>query len=264
MQKLAIITLMKNHSDLTMAMLDSIYANDDYNKDFIKIYIADTGSSDIEKYAMKTYVSKAKMDVKYIEYNFYNFAKINNDVVTNYVEKDTDLILLINNDIQLINNAIHKVVDTFNSIENVGTVGALLLYPNFKIQHGGIILLKRKFYIFTHLFLKCNFLENKFNGKHETLGNTGAFMLTSYNDWVNVGGLNESYKCCFEDVEYNLQMTKLGRKNVTCYDAVCFHKESSTRNNEISQNDVYRINKFASEMENNDLIHNIYQIKAKQ
>lgn len=264
MQKLAIITLMKNHSDLTMAMIDSIYANDDYNKDFIKIYIADTGSSDIEKYVMKAYVSKAKMDVKYIEYNFYNFAKINNDVVANYVEKDTDLILLVNNDVQLINNAIHKVIDTFNSTENVGTVGALLLYPNFKIQHGGIMHLKKKNHMFTHFFLKCNFLKGVFKGEHETAGNTGAFMLTSYNDWINIGGLNESYKCCFEDVEYNLQMTKLNRRNVTCYDAVCFHKESSTRNGEISPIDVHRINKFASEMENNDLLHDIYQIKTKQ
>lgn len=36
MKKVALVTLMKNHSDLTMALLDSIYSNDDYDLDYLK------------------------------------------------------------------------------------------------------------------------------------------------------------------------------------------------------------------------------------
>lgn len=138
MKKVALVTLMKNHSDLTMALLDSIYSNDDYDLDYLKIYVVDTGSDYIEKQFMKDYIKKSEMNIIFLEYNYYNFAKINNDVIKNHVDKDTDLILLCNNDVQLINNAITRVIETYNSHDNVGTVGAMLFFTDYTIQHGGI------------------------------------------------------------------------------------------------------------------------------
>lgn len=63
MKKVALVTLMKNHSDLTMALLDSIYSNDDYDLDYLKIYVADTGSDYIEKQFMKDYIKKSEMNI---------------------------------------------------------------------------------------------------------------------------------------------------------------------------------------------------------
>ena len=114
-KKIAVITLMKNHSDLTMKLINSIIEKDDYPKDKLTIYVADTGSDDEEKKIMYDFIDNVPMDVVYIEYDYYNFAKINNDVVANEIDDDTDLILLINNDVELINNAISQGVSNKTS-----------------------------------------------------------------------------------------------------------------------------------------------------
>lgn len=258
MKKIAVIVPMKNHSDLTMALLDSIYANDDYDLNYLTIYVADTGSSDIEKRIMKQYIKNSELDIRYIQYNYYNFAKINNDVIKHHIDKDTDLILLCNNDIQLINNALSKLVNVYETNENVGTVGSLLLFPDYTIQHGGIIHFYDNMNIaqFSHLLLKLPYNFN-LKGNYNTWGNTGAFMFISYNDWKEIGGLNENYKDCFEDVELNLQLLLKGKKNITCYDSLCFHKESSTRKQAMCAEDIIRIRTFADNDELRTISENI-------
>jgi GT2 family glycosyltransferase len=54
-------------------------------------------------------------------------------------------------------------------------------------------------------------------------------MLTSLENWKLVGGLNEGYSECFEDVEYNMQLLLRGKQNVVDLGAVCYHHESQTR-----------------------------------
>lgn len=256
MNKIALVTLMKNHSDLTMALIDSINTNEDYDSNYLTIWIADTGSEEIEKDIIKQYISKIPLNIHYIEYDYYNFAKINNDIIKNHVDKDTELICLCNNDVQLINNAITKAVNTYNNFENIGTVGSLLLYPDFTIQHGGITLFYNKGrYDFSHILLKEKY-NKEVKNTYITWGNTGAFMLTSYDDYMKIGGLNENYEYCFEDVEYNLRLLQEGKVNLTCYDALCFHKESSTRHQKMSINDVNRIRDFCGRI-------NVWNIKDK-
>lgn len=243
-KKIAAITLMKNHSDLTIKLINSIIEKDDYPKDKLTIYVADTGSDDEEKKIMYDFIDNVSMDVVYIEYDYYNFAKINNDVVANEIDDDTDLILLINNDVELINNAISRAVKTFESEDNVGTVGAMLLYPDGKVQHGGIFLMydKNGTPQLTHCLLNKQYNKELMNGEYYTLGNTGAFMLTSLKNWNDVGGgLNTAYKHCFEDVEFNTNLLKKGYKNITNYDALAYHRESSTRHQKICLDDIQRI-----------------------
>lgn len=243
-KKIAAITLMKNHSDLTIKLINSIIEKDDYPKDKLTIYVADTGSDDEEKKIMYDFIDNVPMDVVYIEYDYYNFAKINNDVVANEIDDDTDLILLINNDVELINNAISRAVNTFESEDNVGTVGAMLLYPDDKVQHGGIFLMydKNGTPQLTHCLLNNEYNKELMNGEYYTLGNTGAFMLTSLKNWNDVGGgLNTAYKHCFEDVEFNTNLLKKGYKNITNYDALAYHRESSTRHQKICLDDIQRI-----------------------
>ena len=55
------------------------------------------------------------------------------------------------------------------------------------------------------------------------------------------GGLNAAYKHCFEDVEFNVNLLKKGYKNITNYDALAYHRESSTRHQKICLDDIQRI-----------------------
>lgn len=265
-KKIAVITLMKNHSDLTMKLINSIIEKDDYPKDKLTIYVADTGSDDEEKKIMHDFIDNVPMDVVYIEYDYYNFAKINNDVVTNEIDDDTDLILLINNDVELINNAISRAVKTFESEDNVGTVGAMLLYPDGKVQHGGIFLMYdgNGTPQLTHCLLNKEYNKELMNGEYYTLGNTGAFMLTSLKNWINVGGgLNTAYKHCFEDVEFNVNLLKKGYKNITNYDALAYHRESSTRHQEKCLSDFQMVRRALRHPKVKKINENLYTKKVR-
>ena len=73
-KKISVITLMKNHSDLTMKLINSIIEKDDYPKDKLTIYVADTGSDDEEKKIMYDFIDNVSMDVVYIEYDYYTLG----------------------------------------------------------------------------------------------------------------------------------------------------------------------------------------------
>jgi len=69
----------------------------------------------------------------------------------------------------------------------------------------------------------------------EVYGNTAAFLMIERSDFVKFY-FNENYQECFEDVELNLQMLKLGRKNYQVGHAVAYHYESQTRNEVADKN----------------------------
>lgn len=76
-----------------------------------EILIADTGSSED---VIKAYDKLTDDKVKLVRYDYYNFAKINNDVVKNHVSADTELLLFCNDDIYLLNDALSRVVEIYN------------------------------------------------------------------------------------------------------------------------------------------------------
>ena len=243
-EKLAIIIPTKDKvEDLLVPCLLSIIEGTKYSN--YKIYVADTGSDETNKKQLKKYIkhfNKEKEIIKLIEYDYYNFAKINNDVVKNHIDKDTELILFCNNDVELINDAITQVVETYqNNKSKIGTVGARLHYEDGRIQHMGMALqVNRGGNVkITHKFLGWNY-KNLTQSKTtvQTHGNTGAFLLISKELFESVGCFNETYVECFEDVELNLKCFLKGKMNMTNSNAVAYHYESQSRGQKIDQEDV--------------------------
>ena len=56
-----------------------------------------------------------------MEFDYYNFAQINNEVVYEYVSNDTELVLFCNNDIELINDAISRMVSVWQKNNRIRT-----------------------------------------------------------------------------------------------------------------------------------------------
>lgn len=249
-RKLAIIIPTKNKVDeLLIPCVDSIISNTNY-KNYI-IYIADTGSDSEELHKIKEYIdSEGGNKIRLLEYDYYNFAKINNDVVKNKIDSDTELILFCNNDIEMINDAISIMVKIHNEQPNVGTVGCRLHYEDGSIQHLGMSLQvnKNEQLSITHKYIKWDFdniMEE--NSESFTHGNTAAFMLVSKNLFNEIGGYNESYMECFEDVEFNLKCLLRNKLNVTTSKGVCYHFESQTRKKGVETEDVKRLLAFINE-----------------
>lgn len=227
--KVAIIIPTKSKLDLLFKCLNSF--RDESNYDNYKIYIADTGSSGEELKDIENYISSMPDRYKLIKYDYYNFAKINNDVVRHHIDTDTELLLFCNNDIELLNDALSIVVKHYIKHKNeVGTIGVRLHYPDKTLQHGGILMgVNREGQLqLTHRGLK-SYYNYEPEMVYNVLGSTGAFLLIPKYRFDVSHGFDESFTECFEDVVLNLKQILDSKINIFCGDAVCIHHESQSR-----------------------------------
>lgn len=232
--KLGVIIPTKGNVDLLTDCVNSLIEKDNYSN--LEIFIADTGSTDEEKKEIKKLILSHQETtvINLVEYDYYNFAKINNDVVKNHIGDDIELLLFCNNDIKLLNNGITQMVNVYNKNKNtVGTIGARLHFEDNTIQHAGMTLFlsennKRYNIGLSHFGIRSYY--NYPNHPQNVVGNTGAFLMVSKYLFNKIGKFSESYLECFEDVELNLECLSRNRKNIFVSDAVCYHYESQTRN----------------------------------
>lgn len=229
-KKVAIIIPTKGKVDMLYDCVESFYQNCD--SEIFDVFIADTGSSDEEKTQIKNKILPLG-NIKLIEYDYYNFAKINNDVVKNHITDEYEFILFSNNDIKILNDVITGMLGVYKKVNGVGTVGARLHFSDNTIQHDGIFIgtnNKNGAIVISH-----NNLHNYYNhrtGLHEIFGNTGGLLMIRKNLFEKVGMFNENYVSCFEDVELNVKTIILSYKNYICSDCVSYHYESQTRNDQ--------------------------------
>jgi GT2 family glycosyltransferase len=199
------------------------------------IYLADTGSDETTLDKIKGLYKEVNENnpdrMRIVRYNFYHFAKINNQVVENHMDEDTEVILFCNDDIEMVNDAISMMMEEYLKHEkHVGTIGCRLYYSNNSIQHGGIqlILTKDGKIGVTHKGIKT-YYKASFNKEYDVLGNTGAFLMISRANFYKVNGFDESTEECMEDVLLNIDCIVKNLKNIYLGDAVCYHYESVTR-----------------------------------
>ena len=224
--KVAVIIPTKGKVDMLYNCVKSLY--DNCNSNLFDVFIADTGSTDDEKNQIKSQILSLG-NVNLIEYDYYNFAKINNDVVKNHINDDYEFLLFCNNDIKILNNVIYGMLKIFKEKSKVGTVGVRLHYEDNTIQHDGIIfkLGDNKNLIVTHANVGSYYLFT--NGIKSVYGNTAALMMIRKSVFKNVGNFNENYTTCFEDVELNLSCVISGFTNYYDGSLVSYHFESQTR-----------------------------------
>lgn len=224
--KVSVIIPTKNNFKLIENNINSWMELVEY--DNYEILIADTGSSpDV----IRKYQEILNDKVKLIRYDYYNFAKINNDMVRNHTSDDTELVLFCNDDVKLLNDALSRCVEIYNANKGkVGTIGIRLHYGDASVQHCGIGIVRdiNEHIHLTHIDLRKS--SDYFTGvNYNSQGNTGAFLLINKKLFIDAGCFNENYIECFEDVELNMNCLIMGLKNISVCDAVAFHYESVSR-----------------------------------
>jgi GT2 family glycosyltransferase len=239
--KLAIIILNKSNNKLLFDCISSILEKTQFKN--YHIYIGDTGSTDDEKERIKNFILDKPITL--LEYDYYNFGKCNNDIIKRHI-KDETLLCFCNNDIKLIDDCITSGVKMYSrNTCSVGTIGFKLLFENNTIQHAGQLLVVNgnEFAAITHLGLHKN--KDMFSDRNIVIGNTAALMMTPRKLFNDIGGFNESYLECFEDVEYNLMCIIKNKYNIYIGDKTAYHYESKTRNN--NSNKIQKLQIDASE-----------------
>jgi GT2 family glycosyltransferase len=215
--KLAIIILSGDTPDILFKCLRGVRANVlvEY-----KIYLAYNGkSAEIEAQIRHFFKCHFPPEhYKIVKYDFYNFAILNNDIVRNHLDAGTEYLLFCNNDVVVTGECVNEMVYLMStSREPLGTIGCRLLFENGRIQHDGqMVYVWSDFSLrgLTHINLGSNPDEIIYPDTRRVLGNTFALCLCKLHLFQLVGGLNEEYQVCLEDVEFNLSCLQKGYKNV--------------------------------------------------
>lgn len=149
-----------------------------------------------------------------------------------------ELLLLLNDDIvPLVPDWLERMVALLAST-GAGAVGAKLSYPDGRIQHAGVVEVRR---LPQHLHV----------GEPDGFGHfadlqcaidltavTGACLLTSRAAFADVGGLSPEYPLNFNDVDFCLKLRASGRRVLLCPEARLVHYESASRHRVVYTEEV--------------------------
>ncbi|MEA5581051.1 glycosyltransferase [Nodularia harveyana UHCC-0300] len=158
------------------------------------------------------------------------------------------LILLLNSDVMPIGSGwVSSLVNIYKSLNNVGVIGAKLLYANGSIQHTGMKFINCSpwgdLFINYHPRKKQpNFPE--IDSKPQKLpAVTGACLLVSRQLYEQVGGLDEEYIIGdYEDSDFCLKLHTQGFENYYIPDIELFHLERQSLSIHQKNEELWRAN----------------------
>lgn len=195
-------------------------------------------------------------NVKILSYPHpFNFSAINNWAVK---QTDAPWILFLNNDTEVINKGWLSAMVEHIQREEVGAVGAKLLYPNGKIQHGGTVLGVGKFKdkpfgVAGHAF---KYFPKGSHGYFEQIdvirdysAVTAACVLTKKEVFEKMKGFNEkTFEVAWNDIDYCLRLRDKGYLIVYTPYAQLYHYESVSRGQDFKGEKMKRFHKECEAM----------------
>lgn len=203
-----------------------------------EIIVVDNASEDD---SVKFLKDLKELNIKIIE-NKENvsFSKGNNEGVK---ISNGEYVLLLNNDIEPTYGWLNELMGTIVYGENVGAVGAKLIYPylddyeqqkySFTIQHAGDIIREKINNGCLYQPENLNkyspkIYDNSISVNRKCILVTGAVLLTKKDIYLEVGGLDEGYWYGYEDVDFNLKLYEKGYDVIFASAALLLHHESAT------------------------------------
>jgi GT2 family glycosyltransferase len=157
----------------------------------------------------------------------YNFSKTNNWAAA---QAGGELLCFLNDDTEVITPDWLSTMTGHVLRNRVGAVGALLLYPNDRIQHAGVVLGAGG--VGAHLYRSR---PKGIRGYHDRAlvdqdvsCVTAACILVRREAFAGVGGFDERFAVAFNDVDFCLRLQEAGWRIVWTPSAQLYHKESSS------------------------------------
>jgi GT2 family glycosyltransferase/glycosyltransferase involved in cell wall biosynthesis len=138
------------------------------------------------------------------------------------------VLVFLNNDTEVGSGAIEALVDEALR-ESVGAVGARLVYPDGRIQHGGFVWRSsRSGHVPFHLFHYEDGELAPARASYDTSAVTGACVAIRSELFAAVGGFDEAYVNGFEDVDLCLRLRAAGTRVRYRGDVAIVHHEGVT------------------------------------
>jgi GT2 family glycosyltransferase len=208
--------------ELLKRCVESIFAHTEYSN-YQLLMIDNSNGSDIGEYA-RTLTSR-DANFRYLDSRNrpLSFSTLNNLAVQ---QSDSPLLLFLNHNITVMNVHWLRALVEHGQRDDVGAVGAKLLYPSATIQHAGVIIGVHGHT--GHAFKSLPGDSRHYFGFAQVTRNcsavTGACMLTKRNLFAKLGGFDErKFKAAFHDVDYCLRLRAAGYLIVYTPHAVLWH-----------------------------------------
>ena len=251
-----------NHKDLLRGCIESLMNVNTYSN--IEIVIIENNSTEQEIFDYYKELEETYSNVKVIYYEGdFNYSKINN-----YGVKYThgEYILFLNNDTKVIEpDSIEDMLGVCQR-EDVGAVGAKLLYEDDTVQHCGVVVGYHGYATAAFSLIDRN--DFGYMGRPRVSWDvsavTAACLMTKREIFDEVGGFDEDFKVACNDVDLCLKIRSLNKWIVEDVFSVWYHYESKSRGLEDTpekqarfQSEIARFQKKWPEiLKNGDPFHN--------
>ena len=240
----SVIIANKDHRDDLMRCVESLEQESEYKN--LEILIVENNSVSEEIFAYYDQVQRQYDNVRVLRYEKeFNYADIQNYAA---VRAKGDYLLLLNNDTWLERPESIREMLGYCMRDEVGIVGAKLLYPDDTIQHAGVIVGLGG--VADHAFTGMDKDEPGYCCRalcaQEYSAVTAACLMVKKSVYNAVGGMDVELKVAFNDVDFCLRVKEAGHKIIYNPFAVWYHDESKTRG---AEDTPEKIERFRGEIE---------------
>ena len=220
--KVSIIIPSKDQAEIIKVCLDSIYAKTTY-PDF-EVIIVDSGTTQPEALAV---LASHPVRVFPLERQF-NFSAACN---LGARKASGAILVFLNNDTEVITEDWLDHLVFHLIAEDVGAVGPLLLYPNGKVQHAGVVLGARGTadHVARHFPADSDGYAGSLSCPREVSAVTGACLAINKSNFLEVGMFSELYGTHYQDVDLCLKLRQRSLRCIYTPEARLFHHESISR-----------------------------------
>jgi glycosyltransferase involved in cell wall biosynthesis len=227
----SIVIPTRDRQDLLSRCVGSILARTDYRN--LEILIVDNGSTERET---RDYLAAIARDarVRVLDYpHAFNFSLINNWAVE---RSNGSVLLFLNNDTEVIGAGWLRHLAANACRPEVGAVGAKLLYPTNRVQHGGVVLGMGG--VAGHFHLGCRGGDPGYFGRAVLQQNlsavTAACVAMRCAVFDEIGGFDgANLRVAFNDVDLCLRIRECGYLIVWTPLALLYHHESASRGSDL-------------------------------
>ena len=262
--KISIVIANKDHASDLRRCVTSIVEKSTY--DNYEIIVVENNSETNEIFDLYEQLQKAYPQVKVVKFEgAFNYSAVNNLGASHATG---EYILLLNNDTEVITSSWMEELLMYAQREDVGAVGAKLLYADRTIQHAGVVIGLGAHRTAGHTHYKIPVQNLGYMGRlcyaQNVTAVTGACLMVKKSLFDEVGGLEEGFAISLNDVDLCLKIRALGYLNVFTPFAELYHYESISRGLDDQGEKAERYNKesakfrekWAKELEAGDPYYN--------
>lgn len=229
-----------HHSDLDLCIRSLMEKGTYKNLEFI---VVENNSADKATFSYYERIQKEYPNVRVVTWEKgFNFSAINNFGVKH---ARGEYLLFLNNDTEIIEKDVIREMLGYCQREDVGAVGARLLYQDDTIQHAGVVVGFGG--IAGHTFIGLHRAENSYFHRamcaQDYSAVTAACIMTKKALFDQVEGFTEELAVAFNDIDFCMKIRSLGKLVVYNPYALLYHYESKSRGLEDTPEKVARFNR---------------------